>query len=179
MTLTLKLLSWSNDSTKMPFLPAIKPPIIRERIVTPHTRLRPSETLTAAYANMLWNWFCKVTLTFVNEMKIPLYNITPHDKVIIVNYFSNYEKLYFFHYISTHTCHRSYFLKHLVVQGNTEAAHQKCLIKEAIQKKVHKKSPAQSFSFRARGYWIFTVSIRKFSEQLRSDKIVFKERRFC
>ena len=39
MTLTLKLLSRSSDSTKMSFLPAIWPPVIRVRIVTPHTRL--------------------------------------------------------------------------------------------------------------------------------------------
>ena len=39
MTLTLKLLSESSDSTKMPLLPAIRPPVIRARIVTPHTRL--------------------------------------------------------------------------------------------------------------------------------------------
>ena len=39
MTLTLKLLSRSSDSTKMSFLPAIRPHIIRVRIVTPHTKL--------------------------------------------------------------------------------------------------------------------------------------------
>ena len=39
MTLTLKLLSQSSDSTKMPLLPAIRPPVIRVQIVTPHTRL--------------------------------------------------------------------------------------------------------------------------------------------
>ena len=39
MTLTLKLLSQSRDSTKVPLLPAIIPPVIRVRIVTPHTRL--------------------------------------------------------------------------------------------------------------------------------------------
>ena len=38
MTLTLKLLSQSSDSTKMPLLPAIRPPVVRIRIVTPHTR---------------------------------------------------------------------------------------------------------------------------------------------
>ena len=46
--------------------------------------------------------------------------------------------------ISTHTCHRSYFLKHQVVQGNTGAADQKCCIKEAVLKtvwKIQKKSP--------------------------------------
>ena len=37
MTLTLKLLPLSIDSTKMPFLPAIRPPVAV--IVTPHTRL--------------------------------------------------------------------------------------------------------------------------------------------
>ena len=39
MTLTLKLLSRSSDATKMPFLPAIRPPVIRVRRVTLHTRL--------------------------------------------------------------------------------------------------------------------------------------------
>ena len=39
MILTLKLRSRSSDSTKMPFLPAIKPPVIRRRIVIPQTRL--------------------------------------------------------------------------------------------------------------------------------------------
>ena len=41
MTLTLKLLPLSSDSTKMPFLPAIRPPapVIRLWIVTPHARL--------------------------------------------------------------------------------------------------------------------------------------------
>ena len=37
MTQTLKLLPLSIDSTKMPFLPAIRPPVAV--IVTPHTRL--------------------------------------------------------------------------------------------------------------------------------------------
>ena len=32
MILTLKLLSGSSDSTKMPFLPAIRPPVIRGRM---------------------------------------------------------------------------------------------------------------------------------------------------
>ena len=41
MTLTLKLLPLSSDSTKMPFLPAIRPPapVIRLWVVTPHARL--------------------------------------------------------------------------------------------------------------------------------------------
>ena len=37
----------------MPFLLAIRPPIIRRWIVTAHTRL-DVEPLTAAYANMLY-----------------------------------------------------------------------------------------------------------------------------
>ena len=39
MILTLKLFSRSSDSTNMPFLPAIKPPVIRGWIVVPHTRI--------------------------------------------------------------------------------------------------------------------------------------------
>ena len=39
MTLTLKLLSQSSDSTKTLFLPAIRSPAFKVRIVTPHTRL--------------------------------------------------------------------------------------------------------------------------------------------
>ena len=41
MTLALELLLLSSDSTKMPFLPAIRPPapVIRLWIVTPHARL--------------------------------------------------------------------------------------------------------------------------------------------
>ena len=40
MILPLKLLSLSSDSTKMPFLPAIRPPaLIRLWIVTPHAKL--------------------------------------------------------------------------------------------------------------------------------------------
>ena len=39
MIMTLKLLSQSSDSTKGPLLPGIRPPVIRVRIVTPHTRL--------------------------------------------------------------------------------------------------------------------------------------------
>ena len=49
MTLTLKLLSRSNDSTKMPFLPSIRPPVIELRI----THKIPRGNLTAAYANIL------------------------------------------------------------------------------------------------------------------------------
>ena len=54
----------------------------------------------------------------------------------------------FLYYISTHTCHKSYFWKYYVVQGNTEAADQKCFIKAAVLKnvwKIHKKSHAQRF----------------------------------
>ena len=39
MTLTLKLLSGSSGSTKMPFFPAVRPTVIRGQIITPHTRL--------------------------------------------------------------------------------------------------------------------------------------------
>ena len=39
MILTLKLLSRSSDSTKMPFLPASRPPVTRGQIVIPHARL--------------------------------------------------------------------------------------------------------------------------------------------
>ena len=39
MTLTLKLLPQSSDSTKMPFLPVIRHPVIKVQIVTPYTRL--------------------------------------------------------------------------------------------------------------------------------------------
>ena len=39
MILTLKLLSQSSDSTNMPFLPAIRPPVTRGWIVIPHTRI--------------------------------------------------------------------------------------------------------------------------------------------
>ena len=41
MTLALELLLLSSDSTKMPFLPAIRPPapVIRVWIVTPQARL--------------------------------------------------------------------------------------------------------------------------------------------
>ena len=39
MILTLKLVDRSSESTKMPFLPAIRPPVIRGRIVIPHLRL--------------------------------------------------------------------------------------------------------------------------------------------
>ena len=39
MTLTLRLLSRSSGLTKMLFIWAIRPPVIRVRIVTPHTRL--------------------------------------------------------------------------------------------------------------------------------------------
>ena len=49
MTLTLKLLSRSNDSTKMPFLPSIRPSVIEVRI----THKIPRGNLTAAYANIL------------------------------------------------------------------------------------------------------------------------------
>ena len=37
--LTLKLVTWSSDSTKIPFLPAIRPPVIGGRIVMPHLSL--------------------------------------------------------------------------------------------------------------------------------------------
>ena len=51
MTLTLKLLSQSSDSTKMPLLPAIRPPVVRIWIVTPHTRLhmKTSQLLMQIY----------------------------------------------------------------------------------------------------------------------------------
>ena len=39
MILTLKLLSRGKYSTKLPFLPAIRHPVIRGQIVIPHTRL--------------------------------------------------------------------------------------------------------------------------------------------
>ena len=39
MILTLKLVTRSSDSTKMPFLPATRPPVIGGRIVIPHLRL--------------------------------------------------------------------------------------------------------------------------------------------
>ena len=39
MALSLKLLSWRSDSTKMWFLPAIRPTVIKVPITTPHRRL--------------------------------------------------------------------------------------------------------------------------------------------
>ena len=38
MTVTLKLVTRSSDSTKMSFLPAVRP-VIKGKIVMPHTRL--------------------------------------------------------------------------------------------------------------------------------------------
>ena len=49
MTLTLKLLPLGRDSTKMSFLPAIRPPVIRIQIFTPHARLHVEQYMQIYY----------------------------------------------------------------------------------------------------------------------------------
>ena len=80
--------------------------------------------------------------------------------------FSNCEKLQIsLLHFPTHLSQKLFLETLGVVQGNAEAADQKCFIKEAVLKtvwKIHKKLPVQRFSFRARSsgkvYGTFPVS---------------------
>ena len=94
---------------------------------------------------------------------MPLYNITSHNDTIIAKCPFKLSKIHIS--LLVISLQSSYFPKRQVPQENTEAAGQKCFIKEAVLKtvwKIHKKSLVQRFSFRARSsgkvYGIFPVS---------------------
>ena len=137
--------------------------------MTPHGGLHV-KLLTVVYANMLWNFFFKVTLCKI-LITIQLSVSFPH-----------YEYFFLFCYISIHICHNYYSLKHYVEKGNTEAAFQKFSSKNNYSENVrniNRNTSAVRFSFRTRGkkksHGFLPWFLRPHSEQFRFDELIFKK----
>ena len=92
------------------------------------------------------------------------------------------KKLY---YISTHTCHKVYSLKHYVEEENTEHTCPEGFSENSCCENIwniHRNTSVGRFIFKARGksesYGFSPVSFLNFSEQLRFDKVIIKRATF-
>ena len=125
--------------------------------------------------------FCKGTLwSIANEMRIPLHNITYHNDIFVKRYNSKFWIMSYFFNTFQPRFVTTLLLEILDSRGKYRNSYSEVFYKSSCSEKCLENSQenVRRIFFRVRGMNFFLWIFRKFSEQLRLDEIVFKERDF-